>query len=143
MRTYNVVTSFIVKEGRILILRRSDRVGSYKGKWSAVSGYLEDDPLSQAYREIREELSIPGEDLKLMAAGDPTEVPDKNLGVRWIVHPFLFEFTGEDSKINLNWESLEVKWVRPEEVRQLETVPDLYRILSDLWVRAYPSKTIR
>ncbi|MEM3607751.1 MAG: NUDIX domain-containing protein [Candidatus Bathyarchaeia archaeon] len=137
MKTCRVVTSFITKAGRILILKRSGRVGSYRGKWSAISGYLEGHPLNQAYREMGEELSISGEDLKLLAAGDPVEVLDEDLEVRWIVYPFLFEFIGEDSKIRLNWENLEVRWVKPEEVKELETVPDLYRILRNLWAKAY------
>ncbi|MBS7644525.1 MAG: NUDIX domain-containing protein [Candidatus Bathyarchaeia archaeon] len=139
MKTFRVVTSFIVKAGRVLILRRSGKVGSYRGKWSAISGYLEDHPLNQAYREINEELSISGEDLKLLATGDPMEVLDEDLGVRWVVYPFLFEFIGEDSKIKLNWENLEAKWVKPEEIKELETVPDLYRILRGLWAKAYQS----
>ncbi|MGC8962093.1 MAG: NUDIX domain-containing protein [Candidatus Bathyarchaeia archaeon] len=137
MKTSRVVTSFIVKAGKVLILRRSGSVGSYRGRWSAISGYLEDHPLNQAYREIEEELSIHGEDLKLLAVGDPTEVVDEDLKIRWIIHPFLFEFTGEDSEIRLNWENLEARWVKPEEVKELETVPDLYRILTGLWAKAY------
>ena len=37
-----VVTTFLQYEGRILLVQRSSRVGTYQGCWSAVSGYLED-----------------------------------------------------------------------------------------------------
>jgi len=51
-----VVTAFLQYAGRILLVQRSGRVGSYQGRWSAISGYLEDaTPLAQACREIREE----------------------------------------------------------------------------------------
>ncbi|MEM2123140.1 MAG: NUDIX domain-containing protein [Candidatus Bathyarchaeia archaeon] len=142
MKTYRVVTSFIVKGGKVLILKRSGRVGSYKGRWSAISGYLENHPLRQAYTEISEELSISRENLKLLVTGDPTEVLDENLRVRWIVHPFLFELTCEDSEIELNWENLEAKWVKPGELKELDTVPDLYRMLKNLWIRVYPHASL-
>lgn len=139
MKTYRVVTAFIVKGDKVLILRRSSKVGTYRGRWSGISGYLEDLPLKQAYREISEELSLPKEDLQLLATGDPITVVDDNLGVRWIVYPFLFKFMGEDNKLKLDWENMEAKWVRPEEIRKFKTVPDLYRVLKNVWNKAYPS----
>lgn len=138
MKTCKVVTAFIVKGDRVLILRRSSKVGSYKGRWSGISGYLEDLPLRQAYKEIWEELSISGKDLQLLAIGNPVEVVDDDLEVRWIIYPFLFRFVGEDHKIKLDWENIEAKWVKPEEIKRFKTVPDLYRVLKNVWNKAYP-----
>jgi 8-oxo-dGTP diphosphatase len=36
-----VVTCFLESNGAILILRRSELVGSYQGRWAGVSGYIE------------------------------------------------------------------------------------------------------
>ena len=36
-----VVTCFLESEGEILILYRSEQVGSYQGRWAGVSGYVE------------------------------------------------------------------------------------------------------
>ena len=59
-----VVTSFIRHRGKILVLRRSEKVGTYKGKWAGVSGYLEDPtPLAQALREINEETGLTGSEV--------------------------------------------------------------------------------
>ena len=55
-------------------MRRSGRVGSYRGRWSAISGYLEDPtPLAQARREIREETGLSEQAVHLVRAGAPLE----------------------------------------------------------------------
>ena len=62
MEYKNVVTAFLIADKKILLLRRSEKVGTHKGKWAAVSGYLEgsEDPLQRAQIEIQEELgSVP------------------------------------------------------------------------------------
>jgi len=120
-----VVTSFIRHRGKILLLRRSEKVGTYKGKWAGVSGYLEEPtPLAQALREINEETGLTSSQVTLVSSGKPMEVPDRKLGFCWLVHPFLFE-TGEPEKIRLDWEHVEMKWVEPAALRQLPTVPRL------------------
>jgi translation initiation factor 2B subunit (eIF-2B alpha/beta/delta family) len=54
-----VVTAFLRNRGEVLLVRRSDAVGTYRGKWGGVSGYVEtEDPLADAYREIHEETGI-------------------------------------------------------------------------------------
>lgn len=62
----NVVTCFLESEGEILILRRSERVGSYQGRWASVSGYIETTPDKQALVEILEEIALEGEDTALV-----------------------------------------------------------------------------
>ncbi|GAG83818.1 unnamed protein product [marine sediment metagenome] len=64
-----VVTCFLESEGDILILRRSEQVGSYQGRWAGVSGYVETTADEQALVEIEEETSLCGEDLKLVKRG--------------------------------------------------------------------------
>ncbi|MFB6095104.1 MAG: NUDIX domain-containing protein, partial [Halodesulfurarchaeum sp.] len=50
-----VVTVFLRNEGAVLLLRRSEEVGSYPGAWGAVAGHAEGDPESQALAEVEEE----------------------------------------------------------------------------------------
>jgi 8-oxo-dGTP diphosphatase len=120
-----VVTSFIRHDGKILLLRRSKKVGSYKGKWAGVSGYLEEhSPLLQAQKEIYEETGLTPSQVELVSSGKPLEVADWNLGTCWVVHPFLFE-TAVPEKIRLDWEHVEMKWVDPVKLHQLPTVPEL------------------
>lgn len=116
-----VVTAFLRYKGRILVLRRSDRVGSYRGCWAGVSGYIEEDetPLEAAEREIREETGI--KDARLVRAGKPFMVEDK--GVEWMVHPFLFD--SPTARITLDWEHQGYRWIDAKELKKLWRVPGL------------------
>ncbi len=129
MEKREVVTSFLFNRGELLLVRRSGRVGSYRGRWSAISGYLEDaTPLRQALREIREETGIREEVLHLKAQGEPLEVADDHLQVCWVVHPFLFEIDDRQG-VRLDWENTELRWVKPETLEDYPTVPKLAEAL--------------
>jgi 8-oxo-dGTP pyrophosphatase MutT (NUDIX family) len=120
-----VVTAFLRHGNRVLLVRRSDRVGSYRGLWSAISGYLEEvAPLQQAFREIEEETGLRAAALRLLAAGEPLEVPAPELTTCWVVYPFLFEIQ-DPGAVRLDWENTELRWVTPTELRQMSTVPAL------------------
>ena len=120
-----VVTSFLVTvDGRVLLLRRSDRVGSFQGRWAAVSGFLEDPtPLEQALREIREETGFRAEEVELLARGELLRARDR--ARIYVVHPFLFQVRREE--VRLDWEHTESAWVAPAEIERRETVPELDR----------------
>jgi ADP-ribose pyrophosphatase YjhB (NUDIX family) len=125
----DVVTVFLTWGGKVLLLKRSEKVGTYKGHWAGVSGYLESvDSLEQAYVEMIEEVGLGKEDVSMVKMGKPLEVFDP-VGERgWRVHPFLF-FVHDPDKIRLDWENLEMRWVLPEEIVQLQTVPALKETL--------------
>jgi 8-oxo-dGTP pyrophosphatase MutT (NUDIX family) len=138
MREAKVVTCFLLRRAaggdEVLLLRRSQQVGTYRGRWAGVSGYLEEtDPLAQAYREVEEEAGLAREEVTLIRAGDPLEVLDAEADRRWIVHPFLFEVR-PDVQVRVDWEHTEARWVRPEEVFAFDTVPQLAEAL----MRVYP-----
>jgi translation initiation factor 2B subunit (eIF-2B alpha/beta/delta family)/8-oxo-dGTP pyrophosphatase MutT (NUDIX family) len=121
----HVVTSFIQVSGKILLLRRSSKVGTYRGKWAAVSGYLEgnEDPAQRALIEIREETGLTSAQVKLVRVGGPLSAYDETVDMAWVVHPFLFE--ARESTVHLDWENTEFQWVRPDALREYETVPKL------------------
>jgi PncC family amidohydrolase len=124
----HVVTCFLEHGGKILILRRSGKVGTYRRSWAGVSGYLETNDIDQAYTEISEETDIYKKDLKLVKKGKPLEVIDNDLNRKWIVHPFLFHVKAPD-KVKIDWEHTEAKWIKPSELKKYETVPGLGRAL--------------
>ena len=125
----NVVTVFLTHRSKILVLKRSREVGTYKGHWAGVSGYLEsDDPLAQALTEMAEEVGLGEEDVTLLKAGKPLEIVDSDRGRAWKVHPFLFA-VHEPDKIILDWEHKEMRWILPEEIVQFQTVPGLKKTL--------------
>ena len=125
----NVVTVFITHRSKILVLKRSDEVGTYKRHWAGVSGYLEsNNALAQALTEMAEEVGLGEEDVTLLKAGKPLEIVDSTQGRAWRVHPFLFA-VHEPDKITLDWENIEMRWILPEEIVQFQTVPALKEAL--------------
>ena len=128
----NVVTCFLESDGEILILRRSEKVGSYQGRWAGVSGYVETTPDEQALVEIEEEAGLCGDDIELTRKGEPLSVEDKKLEVSWIVHTYLFHIRDRD-KIRIDWEHKETKWIKPRELVGYQTVPMLVETLAQVW----------
>ena len=129
-----VVTSFLESGNKILILRRSDRVGTYQGRWAGVSGYIERDADEQAFIEIEEETSLAQDELELIKRGKPLLIRDEKLGIKWVVHPYLFRTKGR-SKIRIDWEHKEMKWIDPEEIDSFETVPMLKETLARVYCK--------
>jgi len=125
-----VVTAFLSHEGRVLVLRRSERVSTYQGRWAGVSGTISPPktPVEQALTEIAEETSLSDHDVTLLASGEPLHVEDAGLRTRWVVHPFLFAVENPD-RVRLDWEHVEASWVRPEELEARQTVPGLVAAL--------------
>jgi ADP-ribose pyrophosphatase YjhB (NUDIX family) len=137
MREAKVVTCFLLQPAsdgdRILLLRRSERVSTYRGRWAGVSGYLEGEPLAQAYREIAEETGLGPEDVRLLRQGEALEVVDREEDIRWLVYPFLFEVLAPQ-RLHFDWEHQEARWVSPQALGEFETVPALAEALG----RVYP-----
>ena len=135
----HVVTCFVLRRDRgfdeLLLVRRSERVRTYRGRWAGVSGYVEPGatPLEQAYVELREETRLVETDLALLRVGTPLPVHDAAAGLEWVVHPFLFLVTAPE-RIQTDWEAQDMRWVAPDEVARLETVPGLAEALA----RVYP-----
>ncbi len=135
-----VVTCFVMKQSPhgqdlVLLVKRSDRVRTYRGHWAAISGYLEAGatPLSQAREELREELGLEEEDARLIRTGEPLTFTDDAIGVAWTVHPFLFRLR-DGSEIRTDWEASLSGWTPPAEIGELPTVPMLREALA----RVYP-----
>jgi 8-oxo-dGTP pyrophosphatase MutT (NUDIX family) len=124
-----VVTCFLKTGEKILLVKRSEKVGTYKGKWSGISGYLDEgDADKQAFKEIKEETNLSLNDIELIKKGELMEVLDEAKGIKWIVYPYLFEVKHPE-KIRLDWENTEMKWVTPQEIIFYPTVPKLKEAL--------------
>ena len=110
------VVVFLLHNGKLLILKRSEKVGSFRGKWGAVGGHLESGnlPLEQAYIEATEETGLSAKQLKLIRAGRPKHVGD------FMVYPFLFESASD--KVTIDWEHTDFRWIEPGELGDFETV---------------------
>jgi 8-oxo-dGTP diphosphatase len=130
-----VVTCILEHDGKILLLKRSNQVGTYRGLWGGVAGYVEEmeDPYDTALKEIQEEVGIEVEDVELVRKGDPIEFSDTYDGKRydWVVYPFLFHLQAKEL-VRVDWEHEEYRWVHPSEVRKLDIVPGLDDVIRQL-----------
>ena len=128
----HVVTAFLALDEQILLLRRSDRVSTYKGRWAGVSGTVEAGltPIEQAIQEIEEETGLSNADAIPVLVGRPFDFVDDELSHRWIVHPFRFR-VNDEAKIRLDWEHSEAVLTEPAQIERLPTVPRLF----DAWLR--------
>ena len=138
MQHADVVTCFLLRrlpdaDEEMLILRRSQRVGTYRGRWAGVSGFVEAPPDEQAYTEMREEAGLEPGDVTLLRRGEPFTFTDAELEREWTVHPYLF-LLSDPAKVQTDWENVEMRWIRPADLDQYETVPRLGEALR----RVYP-----
>lgn len=130
LRQTHVVTCFLLRtdtdQPRIVIVRRSQRVGSYHARWAGISGFVEAGvtPDEQAYTEIREETGLQREQVHMLKRGAVVEHEDASIGRHWYIHPFLFKVLTPDA-ISLDWEATEMRWIVPSELKDYETVPRL------------------
>ena len=133
LRFTNIVTSFIKNDGKILILKRSDKVKSMKCLWAGISGIIENNetPLTRAKIEIFEEAGIREEQIELLKAVQQIKISSPQYkNHEWNIFPFLFK--AKNPEIKLNWENSEFKWIEPNEIKNYKTVPDLEKILLSL-----------
>lgn len=132
----DVVTVFLQRNDRVLVARRSKNVRTYRGRWAGISGYLErEDPRDQALEEILEETGLRNDDVSLADEGELLSVDDPDNDRYWTVHPFRFTVDPAGaSEVELDREHREFRWVEPDRLRDLETVPALW----DTWQRVRP-----
>jgi len=127
-----VVTCLLMKDKKILILKRSDKVSTYKGMWGGVAGYVEkhEEPYETALKEINEEVGIKKENISLLKQCDPFTFTDHYEGKKydWKIYPFLFKI-GKKDKIQIDWEHSEYRWILPSNIGRYDTVPHLKEIV--------------
>jgi len=130
----SIVTSFIINDQKILLLKRSNKVKTMKCLWAGISGIIEkgdETPLSRAKIEIFEEVGIKDGELKLLKSIQQLRIVSPQYkNHEWNIFPFLF--STKNMEIKLNWENSEFKWIKPTELVDYKTVPDLDKILSNL-----------
>lgn len=132
-RATKIITCFLQKGDKILIIKRSDKVKSMKGLWAGISGIIEknEPPLTRAKIEIFEELGINDEQLVLIKEAEEMRIKSPQYqNHEWAIYPFLFSV--ENPEIKLNWENSDYKWINANEISNFETVPSLEKVLLNL-----------
>jgi len=131
-----VATCLLVDDdGKLLILKRSEKVKTYKGQWGGVAGYIEENekPYHTALKEIREEVGLEKRDVNLIKQYGPVEFRDfyKGNSYDWQIYVFVF-IIKKNSKINIDWEHIEKRWILPSEIGEYNTVPFLRDIVTKI-----------
>ena len=131
-----VVTCLLInEEAELLILKRSDKVKTYRGLWGGVAGYVEpgEEPYETALKEIQEEVGIEKDHIVLIDQGDTVNFTDIYEGNKyeWTIYPFVFKIR-KNQKIQIDWEHLEYLWITPSEITRYDTVPHLKQTVSEL-----------
>ncbi len=127
------VTSFLQSDGEILILLRSEHVSTYRGKWGGVSGAIDDGKTAdeQALLEIVEETGLSKQDIELIKKGEPFVFDDEVVQRRKVVYPYLFQVR-DRRRIRIDWEHKELRWIRPEDLGNYDTMPKLKETLAQV-----------
>lgn len=124
------VTAILRENDRILILKRSMKVGSFQGRWAGVSGGMLSDESAEeaAVREIEEETTLKPEDYSFAVRGEAIYV--RHDDIVWKVHPFLVNL--RSGEVSIDWEHEEFRWVTQQELQSYETVPKLDTVIESL-----------
>lgn len=115
----NSVAVIVNKDNKILLLKRGEKAPWAPGKWSLVGGGIEDKetPLQGCRREVEEETGI------------KIKKPVKSFTIQRnpnnIEHIFAVRFDGDPVDIILDEENSNYGWYDIEEMKFLDTVPNL------------------
>jgi translation initiation factor 2B subunit (eIF-2B alpha/beta/delta family) len=120
----HVVTAFARHDGNVLLCRRSEHVGTYRGQWGGISGYAEGDPDEQVFVELREEAGFDRDAVHVVRAGATVDVRDDDLDTHWVVHPYLLDV--DDRDVALSEEHDVAEWVHATEMLRRDCVPKLW-----------------
>ena len=125
-----VVIIFLRYKDKILLLKRSKKVLAYKRKWSVVAGFLDEiKPIQEkTLEEIQEELGMNEDDILKIHIGEPYEFQDTEINRTWIRCPVLVDLKME-SLPRLDWEHDEYKWVKREQLKDFDIVPNTIKSL--------------
>jgi len=148
MKVRRVTTSFILNpQQEVLVLKRSEKVHTFQNHWAGVSGSIEQDetPFVCARREILEETALTSGkqdfDLTFVRSGRPLNV-ESNYGTIFEVHPFLWKLTSSPEKITIDWEHTEYKFIPPQKILELQTVPNLWEAFGRIFVDSSNEKEL-
>lgn len=130
---YAPVINCVVKyQQKILLVQRSKDMRLYPGYWNGVSGFLDTDESveEKAHEELEEELGIAAKDIVSINRGKVIVQEGEEYNKTWIIFPVLVEV--KTTKITLDWEASDHKWLMPEEAKQLNLMPGFDEVLNEL-----------
>lgn len=128
-----VLTCFVKYQDKILLLQRSNKVGTYKRMWNSVAGFIDEAvPIEEKImEELQEELGITKDMLKNLKIGEAYQFHDAAINKTWIIVPCLAELH-KKPEIKLDWEHIDYTWIQSEEIANFNIVPNLDKSLKNI-----------
>ncbi|OGS55942.1 MAG: hypothetical protein A3K60_06295 [Euryarchaeota archaeon RBG_19FT_COMBO_56_21] len=126
------VGGVIIKEGRILMIKRAFEPGA--GKWSIPGGMVEvGERLSEACaREVEEETGLEVEVLELINVFDMIDKDDQGrVQYHYVLVDFLAKPVGGAEKMSA--EATEMKWVTHQEAKSLDMTKTARKAIEELF----------
>lgn len=110
-------------DGKVLLLKRSNKVGFYPLLWSGTGGFLPpgENARERAFVEVGEETGLKKNKLKYVRETMWFKWEDKNYDRVWRIKWFLFDV--DKTKIKKDWETSEYRWIKPENIIEYKTLP--------------------
>jgi len=111
------IPAIIIKDGKILLGKRNEKVSCYKGYWGLPGGLVEyGETMEQAIkRELKEELGVEAEVIKTGKVYE--RFPDKECKIHGADVPHYCRLKGVPSPKD---ETEEISWFTPEEIRKMD-----------------------
>ena len=128
-----VLKVFVALDGKILLLKRSDKVRAYQGKWNVIAGYLDDlNPIEEkVFEELREEIKVSKDNIEQICYGKIEKIEDKEIGKTWISQPVLIKLKNKP-EIILDFEHTDYKWILPSEMKKYDILYSLEETFENL-----------
>jgi len=103
--------------------------------WGGVAGYIEEneEPYETAIKEIKEEVGLEEKDVTFIKKLEPIAITDfyENIRYDWEIFIFLFR-VNQKSKIKIDWEHSEYRWIPPSEIKKFDAVPQFKKAVSEM-----------
>jgi 8-oxo-dGTP diphosphatase len=119
--TIVAVICFVEYKDKILLLKRSEEVGSMRGMWDNAGGYYDEliTPEEIGHKELLEEAGITLEHITEMKEGTIIEFEHNNKSYIYC----LYYCTVSRESIILDYEHTDHMWVLPKDIENYDTVP--------------------
>lgn len=116
------VTFLIERNGKFLLIKRSNKEDHYGGKWVFPGGKVEkgEDIIKALLREAEEETGL---QIQKRAAFIRSYTFERNDGSSTVGVVFCLKY--KSGKVKLDENSEDFAWIRPEEITNFDTIPGI------------------
>lgn len=127
-----VVNCVLKCKGKLLVVRRSEKLNFYPGYWNGISGFLDDQRSleEKVLDEVIAETGIKKKHIKKIRLGEIFDQEEPEYKKTWIVHPVLVEV--ETNEVKLDWEAEKHRWCDHSEIKTLKLLPGFEKVLEKL-----------